>query len=289
MAELSFQALRRRGVQRPGEHIAVIAPRTGIWPIEILTKESPFTADELDRLQAFADADGFVSWYLPGRPDRQQSEFRVLLEGSSSERKTLISTMFLDISATTDDRPFFFSYYRWKNLLQLQIDPDKPHTWETGHIVLALILALSIVLSTLAVLLPLLRRRRALLVPHAGQFLLYFAALGVGFIFLEISPVQSFVLLLGYPTYALTVVLSSFLIGAGIGARLGERLPNRPAQVLPTLTAALTLALFLYAVGSPPVFAWLLGSPFAVRAGFSALLLLPIGALLGTFFPYGTD
>ena len=142
----------------------------------------------------------------------------------------------------------------------------------------------------MAVLLPLLRALvRALLVPHAGQFLLYFAApLGVGFIFLEIGLVQRFVLLLGEATYALTVVLSSFLIGAGIGARLGERLPNRPAQVLPTLTAALTFgSLSVRGRLSERLRLGYFEMPFAVRGGSSALLLLPIGALLGTLLPYG--
>ena len=68
------------------------------------------------------------------------------------------------------------------------------------------------------------------LLPRKPLSALYFIAIGLGFMFFEITMIQKLVLFLGYPTYSLTVTLSSLLIFVGIGALLSNRLqPRRPA------------------------------------------------------------
>ena len=64
----------------------------------------------------------------------------------------------------------------------------------------------------------------------------YFAALGLGFMFFEITMIQRLVLFLGYPTYSLTVTLASILLFTGLGALLSHRLaPSTWRTALPVL------------------------------------------------------
>ena len=56
------------------------------------------------------------------------------------------------------------------------------------------------------------------MLPAKPMSALYFAALGLGFIFFEITMIQRLVLYLGYPTYSLTVTLASLLVFTGLGA-----------------------------------------------------------------------
>ena len=56
------------------------------------------------------------------------------------------------------------------------------------------------------------------------SFLLYFLAIGVGYILVEVALIQKFVLFLGHPTYALTVVIFSLLVSSGVGSFLSRRL-----------------------------------------------------------------
>ena len=49
-------------------------------------------------------------------------------------------------------------------------------------------------------------------------FLIYFLAIGAGYILIEVALIQKFVLFLGHPTYALTVVIFSMLISSGAEA-----------------------------------------------------------------------
>lgn len=286
-AALSYDALRARGVARPQEHVMAIAGTGGITEFEVLTKAQPFSEDEIAAMERFIDDNGFEAWYLPNRPARQNAVFRTLLEGSAEERERFFHDTFLNLSATTDDRPFYYSFYKWRHLFDHRDEIDKGHTLATGQLVLALILVLSVLFSILAIGFPLLRVDPARAMPHRWGFLAYFAALGAGFIFAEISFAQRFILFLGYPTYSLTVMLFSFLSAAGIGAFFSGRLPDRPGQVLPLLAGVLTGLVVFYALALRPLFDTLLATPVAVRIVVTVLLCTPLGGVLGMFFPYG--
>ena len=54
--------------------------------------------------------------------------------------------------------------------------------------------------------------------PGWAAWLVYFSALGAGFMLLEVALLQRFVLLLGHPVYSLTVTLFSLLLGTGLGS-----------------------------------------------------------------------
>ncbi len=58
-------------------------------------------------------------------------------------------------------------------------------------------------------------------------WLVYFGALGAGFMLIEVSVLQRFVLLLGHPVYSLTVTLFSLLLGTGLGAAWSRRFDAR--------------------------------------------------------------
>lgn len=285
---VSYDALRELGVERPHEHVMVVALDRGITKLEVLTKRQPFTEDEISAMERFIDDNQLQAWYLPNRPGRQQALFRTLLQSTPAEREVFFEDTFLNLKATRDDRPFFFSYYKWRHLFEHRDEIDKGHTLATGQLVLALILLLAILFSVLAIVLPLTRvRGEASRMPGRWGFLCYFAALGMGFIFAEISFVQKFILFLGYPTYSLTVMLFSFLTFAGVGAYLSGRLPDDPRRTLPALVGVLTTLVLFYVLALPFVFDALLSAPLTLRIFVTVLLCAPLGGVLGMFFPYG--
>ncbi len=115
---------------------------------------------------------------------------------------------------------------------------------------------------------------------------MYFAAIGLGYLVLEIVLVQRFVLFLGFPTYALSVVLFSLLLFTGVGSYLSSRFARSRALV----TGALVAAVVLIAV-SAFALQWLLRSlidlPFAARVVVSVAIIAPFGMLLGVPMPVG--
>src|SRR5439155_991172 len=93
-----------------------------------------------------------------------------------------------------------------------------------GLSALMTLLAISTTLVAVFVLLPLALADRGQPRPRGWlAWLVYFGALGAGFMLIEVSVLQRFVLLLGHPVYSLTVTLFSLLLGTGLGAAWSRR------------------------------------------------------------------
>jgi hypothetical protein len=116
--------------------------------------------------------------------------------------------------------------------------------------------------------------------------LLYFVAVGLGYILVEIAFIQRFVLFLGHPTYALTVVVFLLLLSSGAGSLVSRKwLAQTRNAWLPL--AFITAALLLYVFILPGVLNALVGLPFVAKLLVSAVLLVPLGFAMGMPFPTG--
>ena len=119
-------------------------------------------------------------------------------------------------------------------------------------------------------------------------WLAYFGALGTGFMLIEVALLQDFVLLLGHPVYSLTVTLFSLLLGTGLGSLLGRRVADAHVR---TVTVRALLGVVGVAVVAALVLPRLIDMAIpwslATRIAFAALLLIPIGCLLGMALPGG--
>jgi hypothetical protein len=116
--------------------------------------------------------------------------------------------------------------------------------------------------------------------------LVYFVAVGLGYILAEIAFIQRFVLFLGHPTYALTVVVFLLLLSSGAGSLASRKwLTHTRRAWLPLLL--IVAGLLLYVLLLPAVLNALVGLPFVVKLGISAALLVPLGLAMGMPFPTG--
>ena len=284
-AETLRAALQGLGVEDPKANIAILASNEAVPLVVTLVKLEPYTAEELARLQSFADREGFLFWHRPDRPgDQAVSRY---LWMSAAEREAYLAGHYLRLQAATDQSPFFFNFYKWRSLIRRA--PEDPGTTpSTGQRMLLVMLVQAIVISIVMILLPLLRGRAGgprLRAPLG--VVVYFAALGMGFILIEISLMQRFVLFLGFPTYSLSVVLFSLLTYTGIGSACSGFLRPPLGRTLTVLGAALAVYTAALLVGFPVVFDAFLRSALAARIVVAMLLIAPLGVLLGMFFPLG--
>ena len=110
--------------------------------------------------------------------------------------------------------------------------------------------------------------------------------MGFGFILVEISLIQRFVLFLGHPTYALTVVVFLLLLSSGAGSVAARYRITGGGKVLPLL-GLISVLIVGYVVLLPWLLAAAVGLPFAIKLVISALVLAPLGFLMGMPFPTG--
>ena len=160
-------------------------------------------------------------------------------------------------------------------------DPEE----SIGERVLLLLLAFSVLYAAIFLLLPFVAvRQRWRVLPAKGISAVYFAALGIGFMFFEITMIQRLVLFLGYPTYSLTVTLAAILISTGIGSLLSKRLPRRSVPLLLLVLAAITTFYLFFLDNLTDT---MLDLPLGIRVLATFAVLFPLGLCLGMFMPIG--
>ncbi len=292
LVTLAQEACARRGLD-PGRHIAIVQYRT---VMTFLLKRSPFSAEEVKRLQRATDELGFTLVYAPGAPvpvlrdppemqitGMKLADYRELILAPDRER--FLAAYHRDVGATTDDRPFFFHTTRLGD--QLQVAFARGMLFGGGLSALVTLFGISAALVLLFILGPLaLGGERP--GPGWGAWLAYFGALGAGFMLLEVALLQRFVLLLGHPVYSLTVTLFSLLLGTGLGSLLGRRVR---AEHVARTTVGTLLAAALAGAMAAIFLPWLVDLampwPLAGRLAAAAALLIPLGVLLGMGLPGG--
>jgi Spermine/spermidine synthase domain len=200
------------------------------------------------------------------------------------------------LAPATDDKPFFNQHTRWSRLrwrtvvdLFSQQQPiaarmaleDRP----IAEVTLLILLVQSTIVAGVCILLPLaLLNRRGLQVERRGSWLGYFAALGLGFIMVEIALLQRFLLFLGQPIYTYAVVLAGLLIFTGIGSHAAGRFgPASLKRVLLCIVGLVPITALI----TPIVFQACLGLAISCRIAIALLLIAPLGFVLGMPFPLG--
>lgn len=203
------------------------------------------------------------------------------------------------LAAATDDKPFFnqhtrWSRIRWNTIVDLfsQKHPlgarlaleDRP----IAEVTLLILLVQSAVVAGLCILLPLaLLARRGLQIEGRWGWLGYFAALGLGFIMVEIALLQRFLLFLGQPIYTYAVVLAGLLIFTGIGSHAAGRWAVELHRILKRVLLCAIVLVPIMAIITPVVFRACLGLVIFWRITIALLLVAPLGFVLGMPFPLG--
>lgn len=201
------------------------------------------------------------------------------------------------IAPATDDRPFFNQHTRWTSIswatfrdiftqnkkARLALE-DRP----VAEVTLIILLIQAVLIAAVFIFLPLAGlSRKGLRAPNRWRFLVYFAALGLSFIMIEIALLQRFTLFLGQPVYTFAVVLAALLVFTGAGAAISEKVTARARRNLCVIIPFLLLVLLLTAFLIPSLFSLALGWSLTARVLLSVVSLAPLGILLGMPFPTG--
>jgi hypothetical protein len=251
-------AMEGAGVAQPSRRLVLIR---GWKTTTLLVKNGEFSGAEIVALRGFCRARSFDVGYYPGMQAAEANRYNVLekpyfFEAAqallSPDRDKFWARYKFDIRPTTDDKPYFFHFFKWRSLPELLALKEQGGLplLEWGYPVLIATLLQATLAALILILFPLwmIRRRQRLahssppsttttttttiLVGNATasaalsgrRVAIYFLAIGFGFMFVEIAFIQKFILFLGHPLYAVAVVLCAFLSFAGLGSRYSQRL-----------------------------------------------------------------
>jgi SAM-dependent methyltransferase len=300
-----LEVLKQVGIADAAAHFIVVSEgplNEDGRPVTVLFKKSPFTPAEEAAIRAhiaqypdlhplYMPTDGQSLEFTDDRRVPGPHTFRSLI--TIGDPRSFAATYSYDVTPVTDNAPFFFFTIKTGDVLRgVLAGSGRGMDWRInlGVVVLGMVLVISLLSVLLFLILPLAITRAvpqsSIVNRQSSIALLYFIAIGLGYILAEIAFIQRFVLFLGHPTYALTVVIFLMLLSSGAGSLLSRRWLSDPLRVrIPILIVIVLLLAYVWAL--PPLLRTLVGLPFVLKLIISAAALVPLGLAMGMPFPSG--
>ncbi len=292
IVSLASVALKQLGQQNPAQNIAVVREdlqKLKGWGAQdtILISRNPFTPADIDRIQSAAAHAKMQVVYLPGTA--YETPFRDLLLSNDVNR--FYDSYEFNVRPISDNRPFFFYTVQprdlWNFVMHASHDTADYKVNRALPVLFGLV-AISIVATLIILSLPpLLLGHRLPRGKGSVRALLFFLFIGAAYILIQVALIQKFVLFLGHPTYALTVIIFSMLLSSGIGSFASKRLVRGDMQRLSRVLMIIVGAILALSFIVTPVAESGVALPFPVKVLISVALISPIGFAMGMPFPTG--
>lgn len=293
LVNLAYQTLLESGVKDPAKHIILVA--VDYLPFNqrleehfgsgtIVVSKKPFSKDIIDRAMSLADLYGFETLIAGGKENA--SIFKDII--TPGKREPFMANYSLDLTPPTDDNPFFFNMLK-PSAVFMGKSVESEGVLSTNlmaiHNLLWLI-AIVIVLSLFLIIIPLISKMKTGVAEAVfNRYTLYFTALGIGFMLIEISLIQKFAVFLGHPTYSILVVLFAMLLFSGLGSFSSKKLREKVG----VKGIFILLILVVATVGSANMFVlhYFSSWPIAPRIVYSFATMALAGFFMGMPFPTG--
>lgn len=293
----AVMAMEELGIKDIEKHVAAIRSWGSIC---ILLKRSPFTRPEIEGIKRFSKNLRFDLIHYPGIHEEETNlyvrmktndyfhAFKSIIHPET--RNSFISNYLFDINPVSDDKPFFHYYLKLKNIREIYaiMGGKWQYFIEEGYILPAVFVQV-IFLSSILIILPAIKYNKGngkvKKNNNPGLNLLpYFAFIGIGFMFVEVSIIQQIILPLEIPSYAAATVITAILISSGIGSLLSYRIyPLRS----PAITAVVSMFIISYAIFLPYLTGIISSHLFTVKIITILFILMPLGFFMGIPFPAG--
>ena len=284
VVSVAVEALHQLGTSNPAGNLLVVSDGpldTDGRPVLVLAKRSAFTVEEQAVVTAALSAHpNLVLQYAPWH--RESNVFSELISGN--DPFGFARRYKFNVAPVSDNAPFFFFTLKIGQVISKGLAHGIDWKVNVGVAVLGLVLLLSLAAVLAFLILPLVLEAKGSREKPLRLF--YFVAIGLGYILVEIAFIQRFVLFLGHPTYALTVVIFLMLLSSGMGSFFSRRWLNEERLARVPL-AAIVIGLFAYVFLLPVVLRALVGMAFTLKLVISGVLLIPPGFLMGMPFPAG--
>jgi hypothetical protein len=300
VATTALKMMEDRGIENPAASIVIT---NGEWPMfeGFFLKKGAWTKEEIKKIDDYMSirnrVGGKTFVWNPLDPSGSEHIYRNVITATPQDREQYYTKYGVNLFPTTDDRPFMEHYLQIGSRNIPSVIPMEFRTFNSqklfgliprGDVPYVAILVESVLFAIALVGVPLLRSKGTRKISGLPVFSTYYAALGFGFIVVELCLMKRYVLYLGSPAYSITAVLVLLLIGAGIGSlcvpKISEKLgSSRLWLVVASVGVAITAESML----APAILQENLGLVMWQRVAVASAFLVPLGFFLGLPFTAG--
>ncbi len=265
--------------------------------VTTLYKNSVFAPVEIELLKEHVEALNYDPVYYSGMKESDANMhnileepyfyrfFKLIIEEDDSVREELYRDYYFNITPATDNRPYFFNFFKTNQIPDIikYFGKSTQPFGGGGYLILVAALLISVLLSVLLIILPVKTAGGSINIKKDYVYLIYFICLGMGYFFIELPLMQKFILMLGKPSYSVAIVLFGLMLFAGFGSiYTGFRKTNLTWVVL-SLVIYITFFMVAFRFYSNI----LLARPLWQRFAITIAIIAPAGFLMGIPFPAG--
>lgn len=282
---------RMQGITNPRDHILAVRS----WgTITFVLKKSPVSQEDSEKVLQWCNGMFFDPVLLPKIDDFDRKAYNQLedeaffsyMDRILENDKDFFRNYTFSVIPATDNKPYFSQFLRISRFNHLAgiFGQENVPLLELGYLLLVVTLVQSTFFAIILIILPLFRLRASAL-KKSGS-LLYFAALGMGYMFAEIILIQRFILYFGQAVFAIPAVITTMLISSGAGSLYSGRLQPEPAGIsrIALLVAGLLLV-FLFLL--TPLMKATMAFQVPARIIFSLIIIGTPAFFMGMLFPLG--
>lgn len=279
------------GIKEPLQHMAAIRS----WgTLTFILKKEPLNKTEIEAIRNFSDEMFFDPLLLPGLRPKERQQYNLTDDPQYFDRldriiasdSRALEDYGFSIAPSTDNKPYFSQFLRLgsiRHMAGIFGDEQMPFL-ELGYLTLIITLAQSTLLALFLIMVPLFALKKSR--HKKSTTLLYFGALGLGYMFAEIILIQRFVLYFGQPVFAVAAVISTMMLFSGVGSRLSQKFEaaTRNIRNIAVLVAGLLL---LFAFVLTPLLQASIALGNILKIAISLMAIGIPAFVMGMLFPLG--
>ena len=285
MLSLARQTLKDEGIEAPENHIAAVYNRRDV--ATLIVSRAPITREEISGLTATMKTFNLDVILSPF--DAHPSPLTHIVQGANVDE--LQRAYHIDLSPSTDNRPFFFNMITFRGALDNLFSGNSSYYNNINGFNVLAVMSVFYAFISLMVVFFLVLASKIILKDRLSannpcwDEIMYFILIGFGFMLIEIGVLQRLALFLGHPTYALSIVLFVLLLASGLGSLTTQstRFYLNAKHRIIFLCAVLGGVIVL----SNPLMAATRHMGDGYRIAVAIILLLPSGFVMGMAFPIG--
>ena len=292
-----ISAFERSGIDNLENRLVVFRS----WDsMTILVGKSPFTDMELLKIREFSRTRRFdilyqhnikkeeTNTYIKSPSENYYEGFASLID--RERRSKFINDYLFDIEPVRDKNPFFHHFIKLENIKAIHKIMGRKWLYfmDEGYLLPLLLISLIFLCIVIISLPAASKTMRTKLKDYHHTLtistMIYFAMIGLGFMFLEVSLIQKSILLLENPSYSFAVILTSILLSSGAGSYMSRQYPvlSKPFFLL-----ILAFLIFAYNYIHPYIFDHLASGSLKTKVLLLSLSIMPLGFFMGIPFPTG--
>ena len=266
-----------------------------------ILKKTPYSQEEIVSLKDFCTRNLFDLVHYPGITAGEANQYNRFKEpiyydlvGRILERPLrfeLYRNYLFQLRPATDNRPFFNNTFKLERLKETYESlGQKWLPFLQGEFLILLLVLQSFLISLVLILFPVLRRRaqKRMIKGNRHRVFFYFFFLGAGFMCVEITLIQRYILYIGHPLFSTAFILCGLLLASGTGSLASHRItgnsPGHRVRLLLFLCAGLVI---LFSLLSPLILQMTMAWRTGMRLVLSSFMIFPLGFLMGIPFPTG--